>query len=402
MVENLIKELDGRKFSHIIGNFIDSPMVHNSELSPDKATFSLVSIPVHDFLKKDAVNNGDSLLFFVDASDMSSCLEHFWELKRKSSDVTGYFVVPRDAKGSWRRKMRNMELVHNFLRGQRNSKSVRLRTTLNVWEESSKRGTLSAFKNDGVCLMTFMGSLGGGNPVKVVLDSAASHSFCKASLVKTRRFKLSPDKMDVKLADGKVVMSQGCFKTKLSLNKTNFKVDLHIMNLDSEYDIILGNDWLEKNQVVLDFGSGTCRVQKASHTVLLKSQPWLDPLSETEMSKITPVLSSIQLKRELAKGSRLLAVVLKSVESEADLAANSPDGMSQSTGHDHPDIAVLLHEYSDVFQDIPPGLPPKRKIAHTIPVKPGTQPISKSMYRLSPSENREVKNQIKDGMDPTF
>lgn len=402
MVETLLKELNGQKFTHVIGKFIDSPFVYNSELSPEKSTFSLVSIPVHEFLQKSSLEKNDYLLFYVDASDMTSCLEHFWELKRKSPGVTGYFIVPRDAKGSWRRRMKGMELVHNFLRGQRNSKGVRLRTTLNVWEESSKRGALSAFKEDGACLMTFQGNLGGGNPIKVVLDSAASHSFCKASILRNRRFKICPETMNVKLADGKMSVSQGYLRTKLSMSKINFKVDLHVMELDSEYDVILGNDWLEKNQAVLDFGSGTCRIQRATHAVLMKSQPWLDPLNESEISKQTSILSSIQLKRELAKGSRLLAVILKSVEksveSEADLAANSPDGMSQSTGHDHPDIASLLSEYSDVFQDIPAGLPPERKTAHAIPMKPGTQPISKSMYRLSPSENREVKRQIEEGL----
>ena len=55
----------------------------------------------------------------------------------------------------------------------------------------------------------------------------------------------------------------------------------------------------------------------------------------------------------------------------------------------------MTEEFSDVFVDpLPPGLPPERDSGHTIPTEPGHKPPFRPMYRLSPLEMREAKEQI--------
>ena len=66
-------------------------------------------------------------------------------------------------------------------------------------------------------------------------------------------------------------------------------------------------------------------------------------------------------------------------------------------------MSELLSEYSDVFQDpLPAGLPPERSEGHSIPTEPDHSPPSRSMYRLSPLEYRELEKQVtkflKDGI----
>ena len=56
----------------------------------------------------------------------------------------------------------------------------------------------------------------------------------------------------------------------------------------------------------------------------------------------------------------------------------------------------LKHEFDDVFQPPPDGLPPDRGTGHLIPLQPGHKPPYKNPYRLSPVEVCEVKKQVQD------
>ncbi|XP_073049533.1 uncharacterized protein [Primulina eburnea] len=61
----------------------------------------------------------------------------------------------------------------------------------------------------------------------------------------------------------------------------------------------------------------------------------------------------------------------------------------------NPDTSVIS-DYSDVFADDVPGLPPDREVEFVIDVVPGTAPISKAPYRMAPTEMKELKNQLQE------
>jgi hypothetical protein len=50
--------------------------------------------------------------------------------------------------------------------------------------------------------------------------------------------------------------------------------------------------------------------------------------------------------------------------------------------------------FADVFREEHPGLPPDRADQLEINLEPGTQPVSKPAYRLSPAEMDELKSQL--------
>ena len=52
------------------------------------------------------------------------------------------------------------------------------------------------------------------------------------------------------------------------------------------------------------------------------------------------------------------------------------------------DIPVVC-EFPDVFPDELPGLPPDWEIEFTIDLTPGTEPVSKAPYRMTPLEMKE-------------
>ena len=60
-------------------------------------------------------------------------------------------------------------------------------------------------------------------------------------------------------------------------------------------------------------------------------------------------------------------------------------------------LKELVDEFKDVFPDtLPKGRPPKRDIVHEICTEEGAKPPSRPPYRLSPPEQDEMEEQVKD------
>jgi hypothetical protein len=55
-----------------------------------------------------------------------------------------------------------------------------------------------------------------------------------------------------------------------------------------------------------------------------------------------------------------------------------------------------------VFPDDPLGMPPKRAIEFKIELQPGTAPIAKAPYKMSPVEMKELKTQLHGLLDKGY
>ena len=55
------------------------------------------------------------------------------------------------------------------------------------------------------------------------------------------------------------------------------------------------------------------------------------------------------------------------------------------------DQYLVLSEFKDVFLNEFPGLPPERDLDFTIELKPGVEPISKTLYRMTVPELCELQ-----------
>nr|GEV66146.1 retrotransposon protein, putative, Ty3-gypsy subclass [Tanacetum cinerariifolium] len=79
----------------------------------------------------------------------------------------------------------------------------------------------------------------------------------------------------------------------------------------------------------------------------------------------------------------------------ASLMDTSSDGPSLET---HP----IVRDFSDVFLEELPGIPPEREVEFSIELILGTQPISKAPYRIAPIELKELKEQLQELFDLGF
>ena len=65
------------------------------------------------------------------------------------------------------------------------------------------------------------------------------------------------------------------------------------------------------------------------------------------------------------------------------------------------DIPVV-REFSDVFPEDLPGIPLDREIDFQIKLTPGTEPISKAPYRMTPLELTKLKVQMEELVNKGF
>ena len=66
------------------------------------------------------------------------------------------------------------------------------------------------------------------------------------------------------------------------------------------------------------------------------------------------------------------------------------------------DEVPIVSDYSDVFPDELPGLPPVRQVEFRIDLVPGATPVAKSPYRLAPPEMKELQEQLRELSEKGF
>jgi hypothetical protein len=62
----------------------------------------------------------------------------------------------------------------------------------------------------------------------------------------------------------------------------------------------------------------------------------------------------------------------------------------------------VVREFPDMLHDDLPRMPPERVIEFKIELQPGTAPIVKSPYKMSPVEIKELKIQLQDLLDKCY
>ncbi|XP_071939948.1 uncharacterized protein [Coffea arabica] len=138
------------------------------------------------------------------------------------------------------------------------------------------------------------------------------------------------------------------------------------------YDLILGMDWLVQYHAQLD-----CKMKLIELHIPGEATLKLDVKGRL----VSPALIlGIRVRKLLSSGAkRYLAFLINTLEDKVKLE-NVP----------------VVNEFSDVFPEKLETLPPERKIVFKIDVAPGTAPISKTPYRMAPTELKELRLQLQD------
>jgi len=209
---------------------------------------------------------------------------------------------------------------------------------------------------EGTQVMTGMFSINQCHVV-VLFDSGASHTFISEACVARLNLPITHmDKPYTIHAPGAQLRANRLIRgVSLDLGGKFFRAPFIILP-NQGIDVILGMDWMEKHGAILDTSSHIIRI----HSYVYGS---LDiPLPKHNLS----VKAIYHLK---GKGVAEISVVC---------------------------------EYPDVFSEELPGMPPDRDIEFVIELQPGTAPISRRPYRMTPSELAELKIQLQELQDKGF
>lgn len=251
-----------------------------------------------------------------------------------------------------------------------------------------------------------------GEPGKVLLDSGASASFIDVQYARRLGLTWGRPRLQASVADGRPLEVLGGVRIRLSLTTLMSHMKLivfcHVVQLNDQHQVILGDDCLTKHGALLDYKEQTCTLRRGMQRYTIRCNPGsLTSKSRVALAR-TPrlrhgesaplLVSAVQVRRMAHKGATIMLCVLRAVEDEATAEASEvpPRTVVRADGAcDERALQDLLSRYSTVFpDDLPTGLPPCRDDQPAIDLEPGAQPQSRSMYRMSPKELAEVRSQI--------
>ncbi|XP_052489373.1 uncharacterized protein LOC105786928 [Gossypium raimondii] len=217
-------------------------------------------------------------------------------------------------------------------------------------------------------------------PYTALIDIRSTHSYtaCTVSGTLDIMCESTVNEMTVLSPLGQSVRVDKLFRyVPLEVQGVIFLADLMELPF-SEFDLILGMDWLVKHRVSLD-----C----AAKCMVLKT------IEDEEVAVIgerrdflSNVISALRADKLVCKGC------------EAFLAYV---GVSNSEGLFVGDIRTVK-DFSDVFPDELPRLPPSREVEFGNELLPGTTPMSIAPYRMALKKLVELKAQIQELLDRGF
>ena len=150
-------------------------------------------------------------------------------------------------------------------------------------------------------------------------------------------------------------------------------VDLRVRDI-SDFDVILGIDWLTAHRIVIDYDSRRI----SAYT--------LDGIHVTFQGEKHDALPQIVHD---SRWSGQLMGWLASLTLE--------DEVRQEV-----DLPRVVCKYKDVFSDELPGLPLHRDVDFIIELHPGTSPISMNPHRMARVELQELKVLLQELLDKGF
>nr|AAV31295.1 putative polyprotein [Oryza sativa Japonica Group] len=185
-------------------------------------------------------------------------------------------------------------------------------------------------------------------PATVLFDSGATHSFLSKSFASNHGMEVISlgRPLLVNTPGNQAFSTQYCPSATIGIEEDPFPSSLILLE-SKDLDVILGMDWLSRHRGVID-----CANRKVT-------------LTSSNGETVSFFVSSPK-----SHGVTINQVALQDIP--------------------------IVRDYSDVFPEDLPGMPPKIDIEFRIDLVPGTNPIHKRPYRMAANELAEVKRQVED------
>nr|GEY98152.1 putative reverse transcriptase domain-containing protein [Tanacetum cinerariifolium] len=219
----------------------------------------------------------------------------------------------------------------------------------------------------------------------ILFDTGADKSFMSTAF--SSLININPSTLDysydVELADGQIIgvntVIRGC-----TLNFLNhpFNIDLMPVELGS-FDVIIGMDWLKMYHAVIVCDEKIVCVPFGNETLIIRCN------ISNNKARLN-IISCTKTQKYLLKGYPvfLANITTKTIKdkSEEKRLENVP----------------IVRDFSKVFPEDLPGLPPTRQVEFQIDLIPGAALVARAPYRLAPSEMKKLSDQLQELSDKGF
>ncbi|XP_033516668.2 uncharacterized protein [Nicotiana tomentosiformis] len=152
----------------------------------------------------------------------------------------------------------------------------------------------------------------------------------------------------------------------------------HIVLDMIDFDILRGMDWLSFCYTIVDCHAKIVKFEIPNDLSFI--------LKWGQVPETCKVVYFMKDQRLLKKGCLGLLAIVNDTRKETISIED----------------VLVVREFSEVFPEDLPGLPPVREIDFGIDLPPDTQPISIPPYRMAPAELKELKQQLQDLLDKGF
>jgi hypothetical protein len=186
-------------------------------------------------------------------------------------------------------------------------------------------------------------------PAVILFDSGASHTFISKNFVEKHCIPCTESREGfiIHSPGGRIFTKELAFHILVTLAGREFPTNMIVLK-GQDIDVILGMNWLAQHKAIINTD---LRTIKLSIPVVIPAKP----------------------------SRRVYEAIIQEIQ----------------------DIPVVC-EFSDVFLEDLPGLPPERDVEFVIELKPSTTPISRRSYRMPPNELTELKTQLQDLLEKGF
>ena len=411
----------------------------------DNALCRNFSCPSRSFLDTDV--SGQRVWINPPYTMIRQFVQHYRQCKQRDPANTSACLVLPKWSGDWTAELAGMQLIREYPIG-----SVLFSTPsadgtrrvmggipwpVQVWYDPPAAQTEVQLKLSSGLTHMYLGSCFGFK-CRLLIDTGATHVFVSQEYVTKVGVRSTPASASVCLANGQDAAVLGQCHMRLKFGGMIMAINALVLQAMPEgVDMILGDSWQKQYSADLSASRATCTMRKGMHTVTVHAAT--RPMTDAEQSMhycvkaltaaVTPtakLMTEKQLRKALARGEQAYVVWVKpewvpneAASTSAPRAASDPlpstfmcapkatragsavlDPKTQSLVSDA-DLAALKAEFSDVFSEpTKPG--PDLGIGHSIILPPGTAPIYRRPYRMSPKEKEELKKHIADLLEKGY
>ena len=184
--------------------------------------------------------------------------------------------------------------------------------------------------------------------------------------------------IEVEIANGTISdIRVGYDDCTIEIEGRSFPVQLLPTTL-AGFDIVIGMDWLSQNDATIICSQKIVRFSTPDGKVI---SVYGD--KKKGGIKIINLMKALNCIRH--NKNHFLAYVIDTRNEKSSIAN-----------------VDVVSEFSDVFPDDLPGIPPDREVIFQIDLVPGATPVAKAPYRLAPTEMKELMSQLQELLDKGF